>query len=127
VARITDNELSGEFRFAWIAVPLPKQFNDCGGRVIPDSTLPQFQQDTFRQTIVRRFDVETAIALVAANTFRGGTRCRTSDALGAAHVQVGPQPLTVATHRIKQMGISHERAAQVLERGWGLRVSRSAL
>jgi transposase len=52
---------------------------------------------------------------------------QTSDALGAAHVQVGPQALTLAAHLTKQMGISHERTAQVLEWGYGLEVSRSAL
>jgi transposase len=35
--------------------------------------------------------------------------------------------LTLVAHLNKQMGISHERAAQVLEWGYGLRVSRSAL
>jgi len=40
---------------------------------------------------------------------------------------VGPQALTLATHMSKEMGISHERAAQVLVWGYDLRVSRSAL
>jgi transposase len=42
-------------------------------------------------------------------------------------VQVGPEALTLAAHLTKQMGISHERAAQVLEWGYGLQVSRSAI
>jgi transposase len=35
--------------------------------------------------------------------------------------------LALTAHLTKQMGISHERAAQVLEWGYGLRLSRSAL
>src|SRR5881409_2278730 len=48
---------------------------------------------------------------------------QTSDALGAAHVQVGPQALTLAAHMSKEMGISHERAAQVLD---GVTICESA-
>jgi len=110
-----------------IAVPLPKRCPDCGGQVVHDSTEPQFQEDIVRQTIVRRFDVEIGHCVGCRGHVQGRHPLQTSDALGAAHVQVGPQALTLATHLTKQMGISHERAAQVLEWGYGLRVSRSAL
>ncbi len=110
-----------------IAVPLPKKCPDCGGQVIHDSTQPQFQEDIVRQTIVRRFDVEIGHCVGCRGHVQGRHPLQTSDALGAARVQVGPQALTLAAHLNKQMGISHERAAQVLEWGYGLRVSRSAL
>src|SRR3989454_7651582 len=110
-----------------IAVPLPKKCPHCGGRVVHDDTQPQFQEDIVRQTIVRRFDVETGHCSGCGGHVQGRHPLQTSDALGAAHVQVGPQALTLATHLTKQMGISHERAAQVLAWGYDLRVSRSAL
>ena len=110
-----------------IAVRLPKKCPDCGGQVVHDSTERQFQEDIVRQTIVRRFDVEIGHCVGCRGHVRGRHPLQTSDALGAAHVQVGPQALTLAAHLNKQMGISHERAAQVLEWGYGLRVSRSAL
>lgn len=110
-----------------IAVRLPKKCPDCGGRVIYDDTHPQFQEDIVRQTIVRRFDVETGHCAGCGGHVQGRHRLQTSDALGAARVQVGPQALTLAAHLTKQMGISHERAAQVLQWGYGLPVSRSAL
>jgi transposase len=110
-----------------IAVPLPKKCPDCGGHVVHDSTQPQFQEDIVRQTIVRRFDVEIGHCTSCRGHVQGRHPLQTSDALGAAHVQVGPQALTLAAHLTKQMGISHERTAQVLEWGYGLRVSRSAL
>ena len=110
-----------------IAVALPKRCPDCGGRVIHDSTYPQFQEDIVRQTIVRRFDVEIGHCVGCRGHVQGRHPLQTSDALGAAHVQVGPQALTLAAHLTKQMGISHERTAQVLEWGYGLAVSRSAL
>src|SRR5437870_3051924 len=110
-----------------IAVPLPKKCPHCGGRVVHDDTQPQFQEDIVRQTIVRRFEVETGHCTGCGGHVQGRHPLQTSDALGAAHVQVGPQALTLATHLTKQMGISHERAAQVLAWGYDLRVSRSAL
>ncbi len=110
-----------------IAVPLPKKCPHCGGRVVHDDTQPQFQEDIVRQTIVRRFEVETGHCTGCGGHVQGRHPLQTSDALGAAGVQVGPQALTMAAHLTKQMGISHERVAQVLEWGYGLQVSRSAL
>jgi transposase len=110
-----------------IAVALPKRCPQCGGRVVHDSTHAQFQEDIVRQTIVRRFDVEIGHCVGCGEPVQGRHPLQTSNALGAAHVQVGPQALTLAAHLIKQMGISHERTAQVLAWGYGLAVSRSAL
>jgi transposase len=110
-----------------IAVGLPKQCPGCGGRVIHDSTHPQFQEDIVRQSIVRRFDVAVGHCVSCGGAVQGRHPLQTSNALGAAHVQVGPAALTLAAHLIKQMGISHERAAQVLAWGYGLTVSRSTL
>jgi transposase len=52
---------------------------------------------------------------------------QTSDALGAAQVQLGPEALSLAAHLNKEMGISHERVARVLELGYGLRTNRSSI
>jgi transposase len=94
-----------------IAVPLPKACPDCGGRIVHDDTQPQFQEDIVRQTMVRRFDVQTGHCTDCDRRVQGRHPLETSDALGAAQVQVGPQALTLAAHLIKQMGISHERVA----------------
>jgi len=110
-----------------IAVSLPKRCPDCAGRVIYDSTHAQFQEDIVRRTIVRRFDVETGHCESCRGHVQGRHPLQTSDALGAAQVQVGPAALTLAAHLTKQLGISHERTAQVLAWGYGLEVSRSAL
>jgi transposase len=110
-----------------IAVGLPKKCPECGGRVVHDSTYPQFQEDIVRRTIVRRFDVEIGHCVGCGGHVQGRHPLQTSDALGAAQVQVGPQALTLAAHLTKQLGISHERTAQVLEWGYGLEVSRSTL
>lgn len=109
-----------------ISVPLPARC-PCGGRTIYDGTKPQFQEDILRQTIVRRFDIEIGHCACCGRRVQGRHPLQTSDALGAAQAQVGPQALSLAAHLNKEMGISHERAARVLELGFGLHLSRSGL
>jgi len=111
---------------AEIAVPLPAQCQ-CGGATVYEQTQPQFQEDILRQTIVRRFDVEVGHCTVCGRRVQGRHRLQTSDALGAAQVQIGPEALSLSAHLNKEMGISHERAARVLSLGFGLPVSRSGL
>ena len=46
----------------------------------------------------------------------------------AAHlVQVGPEALSMAAVLNKELGLSHERTARVLELGYGLKWSRSGV
>ena len=78
------------FPIVWmkeIAVRLPKKCPDCGGRVIYDTTQPQFQEDIVRRTIVRRFDVEIGVRGLRGLS-RGATPCKLPT-LWERHVQVG--------------------------------------
>jgi transposase len=109
-----------------IPVPLPLQC-ECGGEPVYEETRPQYQEDIVRQTVVRRFDVEIGHCARCRRRVQGRHPLQTSDALGAAQVQVGPEALSLAAHLNKQMGISHERVARVLELSHGLEVSRSGL
>jgi transposase len=77
-----------------IAVPLPKACPNCGGRVIHDKTQPQFQEDIVRQTIVRRFDVETGHCGDCGGHVQGRHALPTSDALGAAAQQPRSSPVS---------------------------------
>lgn len=110
-----------------IPVPLPKQCLRCGGPVVHDDTRPQFQEDIVRRTLVRRFDVEVGHCAGCGRHVQGRHPLQTSDALGAAQVQVGPEALALAAHLNKELGISHERIARVLALGYDLQVSRSTL
>lgn len=110
-----------------IAVPLPANSLCCGAPVIYQDTRPQFQEDIVRLTIVRRFDIEVGRCACCGRHVQGRHPLQTSDALGAAQVQLGPEALSLAAHLNKEMGISHERVARVLELGYGLRTNRSTL
>jgi len=110
-----------------IAVSLPTNSLCCGARVIYEDTKPQYQEDIVRLTVVRRFDVQIGRCACCGRYVQGRHPLQTSDALGAAHVQLGPEALSLVAHLNKEMGISHARAARVLELGYGLKASRSAL
>jgi transposase len=110
-----------------ISVPLPANSLCCGAPVIYEDTRPQFQEDIVRLTIVRQFDIQIGRCGCCGRHVQGRHPLQTSDALGAAQVQLGPEALSLATHLNKEMGISHERVARVLELGYGLRTNRSTL
>jgi transposase len=109
-----------------IAVPLPKRCG-CGGKAMYDETLSQYQEDIVRKIIVRRFDVEIGHCACCGRRIQGRHELQSSDALGAAGVQIGPQALSLAAHLRKEMGLSDGRAARVLKLGWGLEMSRSGI
>lgn len=106
---------------------LSRVCRDCGGRVEHEYTADQWQQDIIRKVLWRLFHVEVGHCTRCGRRCQGRHRLQTSDALGAAAVQIGPQALVLAAHMNKEMGQSHERIARVLHLGYGLAVSRSAL
>lgn len=109
------------------AVPLPERCLSCGGPVVYAQTESQFQEDIVRRTVVRRFQVQIGRCACCRRRVQGRHPLQTSDAVGAAQVQLGPEALALAAHLNKEMGISHQRVARALELGYGLAVSRSTL
>jgi transposase len=107
--------------------PLPKGCLHCGGRVEYRETKPQFQEEIVRTTIVRRFNVEIGQCCQCGRHVQGRHPLQTSDALGAANVQLGPEALTLSAHLNKEMGLSHERVARILKWSYGLEMSRSGI
>jgi len=56
--------------------------------------------------VVRRFDIEVGYCQCCGARAQGRHPLQTSDALGAAKVQVGPETLVLGAHLNKQMGLS---------------------
>ena len=110
-----------------IPVPLPATCDRCGGRVVHTDTRPQFQEDIVRCTVVRRFDVEVGRCRDCGRHVQGRHRLQTSDALGPAHVQLGPEAIAWAAQLTKELGLSHADVAEVLHHGYGLEASRSGI
>jgi len=99
----------------------------CGGTVQVERTEPQYQEDIVRRTLVRRFDIEVGHCSCCGARAQGRHRLQTSDALGSAKVQVGPEALVLGAHLNKQMGLSLGHTARVFQSGYGLEFSRSGL
>jgi transposase len=90
-------------------------------------TRPQFQEDIVRCTVVRRFDVAVGRCRDCGRHVQGRHPLQTSDALGPAHVQLGPEAIALAAQLTKGLGLSHADVAEVLHRGYGLQASRSGI
>jgi len=99
----------------------------CGGTVQVERIEPQYQEDIVRRTVVRRFDIEVGHCSCCGARAQGRHRLQTSDALGAAKVQVGPEALVLGAHLNKQMGLSLGHTARVLQSGYGLEFSRGGI
>lgn len=110
-----------------IRVPLRPRCGHCGGAVILATTRPQFQEDIVRRTVVRRFDVEVGACQDCGRPVHDRHPLQTSDALGAAHVQLGPEAIALAAQLTKGLGLSHADVADLLRQGYGLQASRSGI
>lgn len=110
-----------------IPVPLPPCCSHCHGPVVLNDSQPQYQEDIVRMTIIRRFDVEVGTCACCGRQVQGRHPLQTSDSLRVGEVQVGPEALSMAAVLNKELGLSHERTARVLELGYGLKWSRSGV
>ncbi len=77
-----------------IDVPLPKRCS-CGGRVKFERTETQYQHEIVRKTLWRRFDIAIGHCEECQKRWQGRDPRQTSDALGAAAVQLGPDALAL--------------------------------
>jgi transposase len=110
-----------------IAVPLPSSCPRCGGSVESERIAPQYPEDIVRRTVGRRFDIALGHCRDCQRRVQGRHALQTSDAVGVGDVQVGPEALSLAAELNKRMGLSLGHTPQVLELGFGLRVSRAGL
>jgi transposase len=109
-----------------IAVPLPRHC-ECGGPVEVERIESQYQQEIVRQTIWRRFDIAIGRCRKCHKRVQGRDPRQTSDALGAAAVQLGPEALALAVKMNKELGMPHADVAAVLRDGFQLGVNRSTV
>src|ERR1700730_1349089 len=109
-----------------IPVALPERCS-CGGQVAFDRTEPQYQQEIVRKTIWRRFDIAIGHCEECQKRWQGRDPRQTSDALGAAQVQLGPEALALAVRMNKDLGMPHADVAAVLQDGFQLQVNRSTI
>lgn len=108
--------------------PLPSCCPDCGGAVVPRRLVSQYQEDLpVQRPVVHEFRVAIGQCRRCHRRVQGRHPLQTSDALGAAAVQLGPQAVALAVILNKQCGLSFGRIAQLLRERFGLTVTRGGL
>ncbi|MGQ9636114.1 MAG: IS66 family transposase [Bryobacteraceae bacterium] len=110
-----------------ITVAVPEQCPDCGGPLTIERVEPQYQEEIVRRTWVRRFHIPICRCTRCHNRVQGRHPMQTSDALGAAAAQVGPEAVTLGVLMNKSLGLPHADAAAILKQGFALRMSRGGI
>jgi len=109
-------------------VPLPGQCPACGGAVRRRRVVSQFQEDLpVQRPLVREFRIAIGQCRRCHRRIQGRHPLQTSDALGAAAVQLGPHAVALAVILNKQLGLSFGKIAQLLRDRFGLPVTRGGL
>jgi transposase len=109
-------------------VPLPAACPGCQGTLRQDRVAPQYQEDLpVQRPLVRRFDVHVGTCERCGRRVQGRHALQTSDALGAAAVQLGPQAVALAVLLNKRYGLPYGKIATLLRERFGLTVTRGGL
>jgi transposase len=106
-----------------IQVAAPEKCPDCGGPLTVERVDTQYQEEIVRRTYVRRFHIPICRCQHCAKRVQGRHPLQTSDALGAAAVQVGPEAVALGVLMNKSMGLPHADAATILKHGFRLSMS----
>ena len=110
-----------------IAVPVPAKCPECSGALTVERIEAQYQEEIVRRTWIRRFDIPICRCVECGKRVQGRHPLQTSDAIGAAAVQVGPEALTLGVLMNKAQGLPHADAAAILKQGFHLLMSRSGI
>lgn len=110
-----------------IDVPLPPTCPDCGGPTAEDDQGHQFQTEIPRRPILRRFDLHIGHCRHCGRRIQPRHPLQTSDALGAAASQLGPDAQAAIVHLNKHAGLSHGKIAAFFQTLFGIRVTPSGV
>jgi len=104
--------------------PLPQVCPDCGGPLDETHVAQQFQVEIPRKPIHRQFNIHVGQCRQCHRRVQGRHPLQTSDALGAAASQLGPDAQAAVVELNKQGGLSHGKVTRCLESLFGIRLSR---
>jgi len=110
-----------------VQVAAPAWCPDCGGPLTLERVETQYQEEIVRSMRVRRFHIPICRCERCDKRVPGRHPRQTSDALGAAAVQVGPEAVTLGVLMNKSLGLPHADAAVILQHGFGLSMSRGGI
>jgi transposase len=103
---------------------LPEACPHCKGDIEFVELQHQFQVEVPRRPIHRRFDIEVGRCECCGRRIQGRHPLQTSDALGAAANQIGPEAQAMAVHLVKSLGLTHGKLARFFQCAFGISLSR---
>jgi transposase len=107
-------------------VPLPDSCENCHSEDIePDHTVVQYQVEIPQKPIYRQFTIATGRCRHCGKAIQGRHALQTSDAIGAAGVQLGPRAHAAMAWMHKRLGLSLGKVRQMFEEMYGIAISRS--
>jgi transposase len=109
--------------------PLPPACPDCGGRVVEDDVQAQYQLDIPRPipVSVTQFNIHVGHCEACGQRLQGRHAEQTSEATGAAAVQIGPNALGLAAELKHVLGVPFGKVARILSTATELELNRSTL
>jgi len=110
-----------------ILVPLPDRSPCCGGEIENLHVEDQYQTEIVRKTRVTCFHVHVGNCAKCGRRIQGRDSRQTSDAIGAAASQVGPEALSLAALLNKDLGIPLGKTTTVLDKAFGLKLTPGGL
>jgi transposase len=109
-----------------LEAPLPTACPHCGGTVRPTEVVHQYQTEIPRQPTVRQFNIRVGCCQGCGRRVQGHHPLQTSDAIGAAASQLGPDAQAAVVTLNKQAGLSHGKVADCLGTLFGIDLTRGA-
>ena len=109
-----------------LEAPLPEACPNCGGCLVEADIAHQYQTEIPRQPLHRQFNVHVGHCARCGQRVQGRHPLQTSDALGAAASQVGPDGQAAIATLNKQAGLSHGKIVACLDSLFGIDLSRGA-
>lgn len=107
---------------------LPARCSRCNGAVVHTRIASQYQEELpVPRVRVRHFRVHVGRCRRCGHRVQGRHPLQTSDALGAAAAQLGPEAIALAVVLNKQLGLSFGKVATLFRQQYGLTVTRSGL
>jgi len=105
---------------------LPTACPHCGGlHVIETHTAEQFQSEVVCEVVQRKFVVHVGQCGACGQRVQGRHVLQTSDALGAAGVQLGGKTHALIAWLNKRLGLSHGKVQEFFGRVFGLTLGRA--
>lgn len=105
---------------------LPERCPCCNSRHLErEEPLEQYQIEIPQQPIVRKFTIETGVCPDCGQSVQGRHELQTSDATGAAGVQLGPRAHASMSWLNKRLGLSHGKIRQLFAELFGVLISRA--